>query len=60
MTHASFVEPNGANSSSVGDTDIKITPLADLRSILPTVHAKLKDGHEWTMEAEEEFLRIIL
>jgi len=27
---------------------------------LPTVYAKLKDGREWTTEAEEEFLRLML
>jgi hypothetical protein len=28
--------------------------------VLPTVYAKLKDGREWTVEAEEEFLRLML
>jgi threonine dehydrogenase-like Zn-dependent dehydrogenase len=37
-----------------------ITALPDLKDKLPTVYAKLKDGREWTVEAEEEFLRIML
>ena len=28
--------------------------------MLPTVYAKLKDGREWTNEAEAEFLRLML
>jgi hypothetical protein len=37
-----------------------LTPLPELREVLPTVYAKLKDGREWTVEAEEEFLRLML
>ena len=37
-----------------------VTALPDLKDILPTVYAKLKNGREWTVEAEEEFLRIML
>lgn len=37
-----------------------ITALPDLKDKLPTVYAKLKDGREWTVEAEEEFLRLML
>lgn len=37
-----------------------LTSLADLKEKLPTVYAKLKDGQEWTVEAEQEFLRLML
>jgi len=39
---------------------LPLTSLAELRDVLPTVYAKLKDGREWTNEAEEEFLRVML
>ena len=37
-----------------------ITALPDLKEQMPTVYAKLKNGREWTVEAEQEFLRIML
>jgi hypothetical protein len=37
-----------------------LTPLSELKEKLPTVYSKLKDGREWTVEAEEEFLRVML
>jgi threonine dehydrogenase-like Zn-dependent dehydrogenase len=37
-----------------------VTALSDLKDKLPTVYAKLKDNREWTVEAEEEFLRLML
>jgi threonine dehydrogenase-like Zn-dependent dehydrogenase len=40
--------------------EFPLTSLPELKEKLPTVYAKLKDGHEWTNEAEEEFLRIML
>ncbi|MCR4407122.1 MAG: alcohol dehydrogenase catalytic domain-containing protein [Anaerolineae bacterium] len=40
--------------------DFPLTPLPDLKDKLPSVYAKLKDGREWTKEAEEEFLRLML
>ncbi|MCC7207962.1 MAG: alcohol dehydrogenase catalytic domain-containing protein, partial [Anaerolineae bacterium] len=40
--------------------DLPLTPLPDLRDKFPTVYAKLKDGREWTVEAEEELLRLML
>jgi threonine dehydrogenase-like Zn-dependent dehydrogenase len=40
--------------------NLPLTPLPDLKDILPSVYAKLKDGCEWTREAEEEFLRLML
>ncbi len=40
--------------------DFPLTALPDLKDSLPTVYAKLKDGKEWTIAAEEEFLRIML
>lgn len=40
--------------------DLPLTPLADLKEKLPTVYAKLKDGREWTNEAEAELLRLML
>jgi L-sorbose 1-phosphate reductase len=39
---------------------LPLTALADLKDVLPSVHARLKDGREWTNEAEEEFLRMML
>ena len=43
-----------------GIKDMPLTALSDLKEVLPTVYAKLKDGREWTVEAEEEFLRLML
>lgn len=40
--------------------DLPLTPLEDLEERLPSVYAKLKDGREWTKEAEDEFLRLML
>lgn len=40
--------------------DLPLTALVDLQDRLPTVHAKLKDGMFWTVEAEEEFFRQML
>lgn len=40
--------------------DLPLTPLPDLKYKLPSVYAKLKDGREWTNEAEEEFLNLML
>jgi len=40
--------------------DFPLTALPDLKDKLPSVYAKLKDGREWTREAEEEFLRLML
>lgn len=40
--------------------DFPLTPLPDLQHKLPTVYAKLKNGREWTTEAEDEFLRLVL
>jgi threonine dehydrogenase-like Zn-dependent dehydrogenase len=37
-----------------------LTPLPDLKGKLPTVYAKLKEGQEWTVEAEAEFLGLML
>jgi len=39
---------------------MSLTALPDLAKVLPSVHALLKDGHEWTVEAENEFLRLML
>lgn len=38
--------------------DLPLIPLSELKSVYPTVHAKLKDGQFWTKEAEEELLRL--
>ncbi len=35
---------------------LPLTALPDLRNIAPSVYAKLKDGHFWTKEAEDELL----
>jgi L-sorbose 1-phosphate reductase len=40
--------------------EFPLTALPDLKDVLPSVYAKLKDGREWTVEAEEEFLRLML
>lgn len=40
--------------------DFPLTALPDLKDRLPSVYAKLKEGREWTREAEEEFLRLML
>jgi len=40
--------------------EIPLTSLHDLKDRLPSVFEKLKDEHEWTAEAEEEFLRLML
>lgn len=40
--------------------EFPLTALSDLESVLPSVYAKLKDGREWTLEAEEEFLNLML
>lgn len=40
--------------------ELPLTALPDLADILPSVHALLRDGREWTVEAEAEFLRIML
>ncbi|MCB0208410.1 MAG: alcohol dehydrogenase catalytic domain-containing protein [Anaerolineae bacterium] len=37
-----------------------LTPLAELQERLPSVYAQLKNGREWTVEAEQEFLRLML
>lgn len=40
--------------------DLPITALQDLKGILPSVYAELKGGREWTVEAEQELLRVML
>ncbi len=40
--------------------ELPLIALPDLAETLPTVYALLKDGREWTVEAEAEFLRIML
>lgn len=40
--------------------ELPLTSLPDLAAALPSVRALLKDGREWTVEAEAEFLRIML
>jgi hypothetical protein len=40
--------------------EMPLTALPDLEGTLPTVFAKLRDGREWTVEAEREFLRLML
>jgi hypothetical protein len=39
--------------------EFPLTALSDLESKLPSVYAKLRDGREWTNQAEEEFLRLM-
>jgi D-arabinose 1-dehydrogenase-like Zn-dependent alcohol dehydrogenase len=40
--------------------EMPLTALPDLKDVLPSVYAKLKDGREWTVEAEQEFLQLML
>lgn len=40
--------------------EMPLTALPELKDKLPSVYAKLKGGREWTNEAEEEFLRLML
>jgi D-arabinose 1-dehydrogenase-like Zn-dependent alcohol dehydrogenase len=40
--------------------DFPLTTLPELKEKLPSVYQKLKNGREWTVEAEEEFLRLML
>jgi hypothetical protein len=40
--------------------DMPITALPELRDCLPSVYERLRDGREWTVEAEAEFLRLML
>jgi threonine dehydrogenase-like Zn-dependent dehydrogenase len=40
--------------------EMPLLALPDLADTLPSVYAKLKDGREWTVEAEKEFLRLML
>jgi threonine dehydrogenase-like Zn-dependent dehydrogenase len=40
--------------------ELPLTALPDLEDLLPSVYARLKDGREWTVEAEDEFLRLML
>ena len=40
--------------------EMRLTPLPELKDSLPTVYAKLTNGREWNLEAEQEFLRLML
>lgn len=40
--------------------DFPLTAVPDLKDVLPTVYAKLRNGREWTNEAEAEFLNLML
>jgi threonine dehydrogenase-like Zn-dependent dehydrogenase len=40
--------------------EMPLTALPDLKDSLPTVYEKLKDGREWTIEAEQKFLQLML
>lgn len=40
--------------------DLPLTPIWELKEKMPTVYAKLKNGREWTPEAEAEFLTLML
>jgi hypothetical protein len=37
-----------------------LTPLPELKQRLPMVYAKLGEDEMWTVEAEEELLRLLL
>jgi threonine dehydrogenase-like Zn-dependent dehydrogenase len=40
--------------------EMPLTTLQELRDTMPTVYAKLNEHEEWTNEAEEEFLQLML
>ena len=40
--------------------EMSLTRLNELEEKMPTVYAKLNERGEWTNEAEEEFLRLML
>lgn len=40
--------------------DLPLTPITGLKEILPGVYKKLKNGVEWTLEAERELLQLML
>jgi threonine dehydrogenase-like Zn-dependent dehydrogenase len=40
--------------------EMPLTPLADLKELMPAVYARLNEQGEWTIEAEDEFLRLML
>ncbi len=40
--------------------EMPLTPLAEFKEKFPTVYARLKNGREWTNEAEQEFLKLML
>jgi len=40
--------------------EFPLTAVPDLKDVLPSVYALLKNGREWTNEAEAEFLRVML
>ncbi len=40
--------------------ELPLTPITEFKEKFPSVYALFKDGREWTNEAEEEFLRIML
>jgi hypothetical protein len=37
-----------------------ITAVPDLKEVLPSVYARLEDGRDWTVEAENEFLNLMV
>ncbi|MGC9467614.1 MAG: alcohol dehydrogenase catalytic domain-containing protein [Anaerolineae bacterium] len=39
---------------------LPLTAIADLKNTLPSVYEKLRNGTEWTVEAETELLRVML
>jgi len=40
--------------------EMPLTALPNLKDTLPSVYDRLKDGRGWTVEAEQEFLRLML
>jgi len=38
---------------------LPVTAVTDLKETMPSVYAKLRDGREWTVEAENEFLDLM-
>jgi threonine dehydrogenase-like Zn-dependent dehydrogenase len=41
-------------------SELPLTPIAELAEKMPSVFAKMRDGREWTVAAETEFLELML
>ena len=39
---------------------LPLTAIVDLKDVLPAVYARMRDGREWTNEAEADLRRVML